>query len=59
MLNFQATLIAHDDIADRRYGDDVFDTMQLDEPPPPVFNAITEQIRFVTIRKSPTEPLVR
>ncbi|XP_071103436.1 protein PALS2-like [Haliotis cracherodii] len=55
--HFRALMRAHDEVADKQYGDDVFDTMQLDAPPPPVFNAITEQIRFVTIRKSTTEPL--
>ncbi|XP_050417933.1 protein PALS2 [Patella vulgata] len=55
--HFKALLVAHDDVVQRDYGDQLQETVSLMSPPPPVFNVITEQVRFVTIRKSDREPL--
>ncbi|ESO88029.1 hypothetical protein LOTGIDRAFT_193889 [Lottia gigantea] len=58
--HFKALMVAHDDVVQRDYGDRVEQedqTQSLMSPPPPLFNVITEQVRFVTIRKSDKEPL--
>ncbi|KAK7490884.1 hypothetical protein BaRGS_00017940 [Batillaria attramentaria] len=54
--HFKALLMAHDDVCNKRY-EEQFETMMLAEPPPPVFNTAMEQVRFVSVRKSPNEPL--
>lgn len=54
--HFKAILMAHDDVCNKRY-EEQFETMMLSEPPPPVYNMATEQVRFVNVRKMPNEPL--
>lgn len=53
-------LNAYDDIADKNYEEDFEkDVNQLEAPPPPMFNAVADQVRLVGIRKDPNSPLVR
>ena len=55
---FQSLIYTHDDVARKMY-DDVFpDAFDLVAPPPPVFDAVSEQHRYVTIRKNGKQPLV-
>lgn len=54
--HFKALLTAHDDVCNKRY-EEHFESMILSEPPPPVFNMSAEQVRFVNVRKVPSEPL--
>ncbi|XP_005096273.1 MAGUK p55 subfamily member 2 [Aplysia californica] len=55
--HFRALVVAHDDITNKNFEGDIERTHQLLSPPPPVFSSIEEQVRFVNIRKSQTEPL--
>ncbi|CAL1530096.1 unnamed protein product [Lymnaea stagnalis] len=61
--HFRALLVAHDDITNKNFEGDIDKSQvvtkgpQLLSPLPPVFNNINEQVRFVNIRKSQTEPL--
>lgn len=62
---YQALLVAHDDITNKNFEGDIDKSQevmkgpQLLSPLPPVFNSTQEQVRYVNIRKSQTEPLVR
>lgn len=56
---FQALIYTHDDIARKAYDEVFVDDLALVAPPPPVFDAVGEQHRFVTIRKNGKQPLVR
>lgn len=57
----QALLRAHDDVADRNYGDEVEEESQLFSPPPPLsmFSNMPDQVRLVGIRREKNAPLVR
>ncbi|RUS71889.1 hypothetical protein EGW08_020342 [Elysia chlorotica] len=58
-----ALLVAHDDITNKNFEGDIDNSQnitqgpQLLSPLPPVFNSTQEQVRYVNIRKSETEPL--
>ncbi|KAK7111632.1 protein PALS2-like [Littorina saxatilis] len=53
--HFKSLLMTHDDVCNKRY-EEHFESMMLAEPPPPVYNS-AEQVRLISIRKSPSEPL--
>ncbi|KAL5005850.1 hypothetical protein ScPMuIL_017008 [Solemya velum] len=57
--NLRALIQAYDDVVERNFEDVEIQEGQntLMSPPPPVFSAVTDQIRLVGIRKSKTEPL--
>ncbi|KAK3774996.1 hypothetical protein RRG08_036290 [Elysia crispata] len=61
--HFRALLVAHDDITNKNFEGDIDNSQnitkgpQLLSPLPPVFNSTQEQVRYVNIRKSETEPL--
>ncbi|GFO05367.1 peripheral plasma membrane protein cask [Plakobranchus ocellatus] len=61
--HFRALLVAHDDITNKNFEGDIDNSQnitkgpQLLSPLPPVFNSNQEQVRYVNIRKSETEPL--
>lgn len=50
--------MACDDIGKKNYEGEIERTNQLLSPPPPIFNDDQEQVRYINIRKSETEPLV-
>ncbi|XP_048775821.1 protein PALS2-like [Ostrea edulis] len=54
-----ALLRAHDDVADRNYGDEVEEESQLFSPPPPLsmFSNMPDQVRLVGIRREKNAPL--
>lgn len=56
----QALLRAHDDVADRNYGDEIEEDSQLFSPPPPLsmFSNMPDQVRLVGIRREKNAPLV-
>lgn len=55
--HIMSLIYTHDDVARKMY-DDVFpDAFDLVAPPPPVFDAVSEQHRYVTIRKNGKQPL--
>lgn len=56
----QALLRAHDDVADRNYGDETEEDSQLFSPPPPLsmFSNMPDQVRLVGIRREKNAPLV-
>jgi len=49
---------AYDDVADKNYEDDLYETNKLSQPPPPVFSAVADHIRLVSIKKDKTTSLV-
>uniref|UniRef100_A0A2C9M8V5 PDZ domain-containing protein n=1 Tax=Biomphalaria glabrata TaxID=6526 RepID=A0A2C9M8V5_BIOGL len=61
--HFRALLVVHDDIVNKNFEGDIDKTQEITKGPqllsplPPVFNSTPEQVRFVNIRKSQTEPL--
>ncbi|XP_059152710.1 protein PALS2-like isoform X2 [Physella acuta] len=61
--HFRALLVAHDDVTNKNFEGDIDKSQevmkgpQLLSPLPPVFNSTQEQVRYVNIRKSQTEPL--
>ncbi|KAK3083361.1 hypothetical protein FSP39_020764, partial [Pinctada imbricata] len=55
--HMKALMEAHDDVADRNYGDDYPPPNKIKSPPPPVFNAISDQVRLVGIRREQNAPL--
>ncbi|KAH9523794.1 MAGUK p55 sub member 2 [Bulinus truncatus] len=61
--HFRALLVVHDDVVNKNFEGDIDKSQvvtkgpQLLSPLPPVFNTNSEQVRFVNIRKSQTEPL--
>jgi guanylate kinase len=61
--NFRALLVAHDDITNKNFEGDIDKSQMITKGPqllgplPPVFSDIQEQVRYVNIRKSQTEPL--
>lgn len=60
MMWLQALLRAHDDVADRNYGDEIEEDSQLFSPPPPLsmFSGLPDQVRLVGIRREKNAPLV-
>lgn len=52
-----ALLRAYDDVADKNYEEDLYETNKLAQPPPPLFNAVAEQVRLVSIKKDRTTSL--
>jgi hypothetical protein len=48
---------AYDDVADKNYEDDLYETNKLSQPPPPVFSAVADHIRLVSIKKDKTTSL--
>ena len=54
----QSLIYTHDDVSRKVYDEVFTDDMLLAAPPPPVFDGVGEQHRFVTIRKNGKEPLV-
>ncbi|XP_034303986.2 protein PALS2 [Magallana gigas] len=54
-----ALLRAHDDVADRNYGDETEEDSQLFSPPPPLsmFSNMPDQVRLVGIRREKNAPL--
>lgn len=52
-----ALMRAYDDVADKNYEDDLYETNKLSQPPPPVFNAVADHIRLVSIKKDKTTSL--
>ncbi|CAG5124045.1 unnamed protein product [Candidula unifasciata] len=55
--HLKALIYTHDDIARKAYDEVFIDDLALVAPPPPVFDAVGEQHRFVTIRKNGKQPL--
>ncbi|BFZ04344.1 hypothetical protein BsWGS_07383 [Bradybaena similaris] len=55
--HLKALIYTHDDIARKAYDEVFVDDLALVAPPPPVFDAVGEQHRFVTIRKNGKQPL--
>ena len=51
-------IYTHDDVAQKMYEDVFPEAADMMAPPPPVFDAVGEQHRFVTIRKNGKQPLV-
>lgn len=55
--HIEALMKAYDDIADKNFEEDLYETNKLSQPPPPVFNAVADQIRLVSIKKDKTTSL--
>ncbi|BFZ22179.1 hypothetical protein BsWGS_25218 [Bradybaena similaris] len=61
--HFRALLVVHDDITNKNFEGDIDKSQMITKGPqllgplPPVFSDIQEQVRYVNIRKSQTEPL--
>ncbi|CAL1543909.1 unnamed protein product [Lymnaea stagnalis] len=55
--HFKFLLYTHDDVARKIYDPIVLEDLTLAAPPPPVFDAVGEQHRYVTIRKNGKQPL--
>ncbi|GFR86142.1 MAGUK p55 subfamily member 6-like [Elysia marginata] len=55
--HIRSLIYTHDDVSRKVYDEVFTDDMLLAAPPPPVFDAVGEQHRFVTIRKNGKEPL--
>uniref|UniRef100_A0A0B7A7V8 Uncharacterized protein n=1 Tax=Arion vulgaris TaxID=1028688 RepID=A0A0B7A7V8_9EUPU len=55
--HLMALIYTHDDVARKAYDEIFVDDLTLAAPPPPVFDAVGEQHRFVTIRKNGKQPL--
>lgn len=54
----QSLLVSHDSVAKKMFDEVFAEDMELAAPPPPVFDAVGEQHRYVTIRKNGKQPLV-
>ncbi|CAG5115723.1 unnamed protein product [Candidula unifasciata] len=61
--HFRALLVVHDDIINKNFEGDIDKSQMITKGPqllgplPPVFTDLQEQVRYVNIRKSQTEPL--
>ncbi|KAK6967253.1 MAGUK p55 subfamily member 6 [Biomphalaria glabrata] len=55
--HIKSLLDAHDKIGKKAYETVILEDLSLAAPPPPVFDAIGEQHRYVTIRKNGKQPL--
>lgn len=55
--HFMEMIYTHDDVAQKMYEDVFPEAADMMAPPPPVFDAVGEQHRFVTIRKNGKQPL--
>ncbi|KAK3770147.1 hypothetical protein RRG08_007058 [Elysia crispata] len=55
--HMRSLIYTHDDVSRKVYDEVFTDDMLLAAPPPPVFDGVGEQHRFVTIRKNGKEPL--
>ncbi|KAH9503186.1 MAGUK p55 sub member 2 [Bulinus truncatus] len=55
--HLRSLLEAHDKIAKKSYETIILEDVNMAAPPPPVFDAVGEQHRYVTIRKNGKQPL--
>ncbi|CAG2217792.1 unnamed protein product [Mytilus edulis] len=52
-----ALMKAYDDVADKNYEEELYETNKLAQPPPPVFSAVADHVRLVSIKKDKTTSL--